>query len=352
MRKNLTHTTLLMAALAAFTGCQATGTSPKMSFWPFHKKEKPADSALAAGPPPAWPTKPSTTAAPSSTPTGAGSVAATSAPQASPAVAATAAPYSYPTTPASYPPAGGPVVEYGTPVDASPYAANANYTAVPRVTSNLAGTPGVQTGRYDANAYAGAATNYPTTRPAGYETPASAAPPAARYNAAPVQPQSPPAGRYDSYPDATSTGDRYGSPAGSSTAANYDPYSAPGSYETPTADAPYATTQDNRYQPGQSDYKPGQTDYAPPGVARYDSPAAPYESPAQPYKADMASDPHYRPGSTTDYVGSKPAVKPAPATATKPTTTTSRYGTTAPAGMPQANPYAAPVPGGVPAGYR
>lgn len=334
MRIKVFRASIVSALLAAVTGCTAAGGPPRMSFWPFNKKEKPADALASAGPAPAFPVKPSTTAQPSGTPTGGAKSVASTPSSASPAAASAAG---YPST--------GPVVDYGGTVASNPYSANpAGYTSASpsgSASSYPSSAPPAQVGRYDAGGYGGAPSNYPPTRPAGYEQPASAAPPAGRYDASPYD--APPAesplpsssGRYDNttsrsgaapqsnassgYPSAAggawadapsaSAADRYDAPPSDDAAAN-DPSSVGGGYETPTASPPYSTTQEDRYAPGATGYQPGRTGYNPPGTEPYSSPSGAYASPAPLSSTETSADPHYRPGGTGDYVPGSATTRP------------------------------------------
>jgi hypothetical protein len=67
----------------------------------------------------------------------------------------------------------------------------------------------------------------------------------------------------------------------------------------PQTDPAYQQPGSTGYQPGATSYQPGNTGYAPPGVQPYQSPAGPYNPDPN---ATSQVDPHYRPGSTGDYV--------------------------------------------------
>jgi hypothetical protein len=59
----------------------------------------------------------------------------------------------------------------------------------------------------------------------------------------------------------------------------------------------------NSYAPGSNGYQPANNGYSPPGSTPYTSPAAPYSTPTGSYSAPSSGsdDPHYRPGSTSDW---------------------------------------------------
>lgn len=73
-----------------------------------------------------------------------------------------------------------------------------------------------------------------------------------------------------------------------------DPFADPAS--SPYRDTTEVDLNDEGYRPGTSSYEPGNTGFAPRGTAPYRSPAGSYQSPR-----GTATDPHYRPGGTSDY---------------------------------------------------
>lgn len=84
---------------------------------------------------------------------------------------------------------------------------------------------------------------------------------------------------------------------------NAQPAAAAGGYQQPP------TQTEQQYQPGNTGYQPGNTGYAPPGTAPYQSPGGGYSPDPN---ATSQAEPHYRPGSTSDY---SPATSPAATTA-------------------------------------
>ena len=89
-------------------------------------------------------------------------------------------------------------------------------------------------------------------------------------------------------------------PANSSTSQPSGSY-APGSNGYTPGGNSYSPGN-NSYTPSANGYQPGNNGYNPPGATPYASPATPYSSPTGSYSAPSGSDdPHYRPGSTSDW---------------------------------------------------
>jgi hypothetical protein len=156
----------------------------------------------------------------------------------------------------------------------------------------------------------------------------------------------------------TGADSRYATPAGGPTQSETDAMRpSAGQYVSGGSAIPPGQTGyepgNTGYEPGNTGYEPGNTGYAPTGVAPYRSPAgAPGSYGAAGVAA--ATDPHYRPGGTSDYV---PRGQAAATTASvpaeqlgsgsqamplerqpAPTSGTSRYGTVYPSDAPASVP--------------
>jgi serine/threonine-protein kinase len=339
MRTSHFVSSVVAAGLAFATGCQTSSPGgPMLGMWPWGAKSNESIASTSA-PPAALPQKPSATATP-----GYGTVAASgavaSSPYSSGAYPQTATPqgggYSaYPgTQPASYNVPSGAHYVAANPTG-SGYGGSAYGPAAAASPSGGAASP--QAGPYDASygPYSAAAAS--ATTPAGYVTSGEAA----RYNPSAYGAADTGAG-YAASDELTPEGaaprvsrytgaGRYGEssaaapsqPAADSSSANRY---LPGS----TGYQPGATDYqpgDTGYDPGQTGYDPGATDYSPPGVQRYQPPAGGAASYGD--EPSPESDPHYRPGGTSDYVPAREGASASPTSvpgSTRPAATVSRYG--------------------------
>lgn len=187
-----------------------------------------------------------------------------------------------------------------------------------------------QTGAGPAGGYAG--------QPAGYSQ-SQAYPPAGGSPYAGANP----AGGYEQ-PRTADARYQAGAPGGYGTSSPYDTNAYGGGYsgQDPNAQpaAPAGGYQqspaptEQPYQPGNTGYQPGDTGYNPPGMTPYQSPAGSYNPDPN---ATSQTDPHYRPGSTSDYAQ---AASPAA------TTASNAYGTPAGAGGAPASAGRYPQAGG------
>ena len=322
------------------------------NWWPFGGQKKLDKSALASSTPKAtYPALPSTTTSPSTvagSQPGAATVAAKTSPGnpypdwnggAAPAgynsagsnaasggyanATATDSPGSTKAAPAAYD-------RYSAPANSS-WAQTNPYAGAPSTPANQPASAWNANSAPPVSYAAGsnAATepygNYnPPAANSGYTQPAGADPSARyadartgsspRYDSAMPNADASPAGgsRYD----ARATGDsRYGDTNASSSYSDsrYAPAGdaasqgtvAPANYGTaPNAGSSYPGQSNYQpgatgYVPGATGYQPGATGYQPPGVPPYQSPSGPYTAPGA---GTRPRDPHYRPGSTSDYL--------------------------------------------------
>jgi hypothetical protein len=265
MRIRFTRAILLAAVLGGLTGCASSGAGgagTTASWWPWGKKQVPADT-MASAPPQYTPQLPSQGA----TPAGLAGVAQAAGGAAAADAYTAAAGGGYPAT--GYedygqaepytPPAGG---RYDTTYPGT----NTGYYAE---TSSAHADPGA----YGTGSYGGAAPRYESSATAEGAAAGDGYAAGDRYDYGAGDT----AGQYDYGTSTPPAGDRYA-----------------GSYDTEQPGR-YAETADAQYRPGQTGYQPGATGYDA-GQSSYGAAGA--GATATP----PATSPHYRPGGTSDYV--------------------------------------------------
>ncbi|MGD9724089.1 MAG: hypothetical protein AB7O59_22740 [Pirellulales bacterium] len=329
----------------AVCGCRSTGGGSSNWHMPWSRKHADAaQSETMSGP-----ELPSANAMPGGAP--AGGYDSYNAPPSGGYDQANAGGYpanSYQALPAgAYPAAPPPAGAYGTGAEANGYGSTATNGAGAYAVAPQAGPYPEATAQPAADAYGAAPPTDVYAAPAGQ--PAAAAPPAAQMHSPAAGGSAPPLAAATT-PDGSggytitnpyATGGAAGGAAATNPSAPADRYAAgaapaaqpDAAAAMPTDQTTGAPPQDaaqyanqpaaagaDRYQPGNTGYNPGQTGYAPPGVASY--------QPAAPPNVVGASgrEPHYRPGTTSDYLPSSNSQSPAgstdrygvPSTATAP----------------------------------